>query len=221
MADSTLPGLGVQLGSALAIDDTFLVNDLSDTTQGAPGSLKNMIPVELSSGLRRIFSSVSTARVMNGAGATDTYMTGSAIAIPAGYPAVGTRYKCKFDMAKTAAGVLTPTVIVRIGTAGSTADSNRLQFVFGAGTAVAEKTEFELDVSFRTVGSGTSAILAGCCTIKGHLSTTGMSNGVRALAAITGLGFDSTVSNLIIGVSFNGGTAFVGTSERCVSDLIP
>ena len=40
--------------------------------------------------------------------ATDTYLTGSAVTIPAGTWAVGSQYYCCFDMAKTAAGTTAP-----------------------------------------------------------------------------------------------------------------
>jgi hypothetical protein len=151
--------------------------------------------------------------------AADTYLAGSFIKFPR-LPKVTTTYTCEFDVTKTGAGTATPIVTVRLGTAGSTSDTARNTFTFNAGTANADSGKFKVVVSFRTVGSGTSAITQAVCSlIKGATATTGIINLVGQTLAVTSGGFDSTVANLGIGVSLNGGTSASWTVTQVVSTL--
>lgn len=142
-----------------------------------------------------------------GAGfSSDTYLTGSFVVFPKA-PKVGTKYKLKFDVSKTAAGTATPIVTVRVGTAGTTADTARHTLTFNAGTAAADVGKFELDVVFRSVGGGTSAVTQCRADLAHSLSTTGIINTPGQVLQSTSGGFDSTVSGLGIGVSVNGGAS--------------
>lgn len=159
-------------------------------------------------------ATTSTAAVA-AAYAADTYVAGSSLAIPAGLVRVNSMYYCCFDMTKTAAGVAAATVIVRIGTAGNIADTAILTFTFGAGSAAIDTGIFEVWAHFRTVGSGTSAVLSGMCQCTHALAATGLvSTGAsgNGLILATSAGFNSTVASSFIGVSFNGGAAFAGTN---------
>jgi hypothetical protein len=149
--------------------------------------------------------------------AADTYLAGSSIAMPAGGPVVGTVYKCVFDMVKTGAGVAAATVIVRYGTAGTTSDAAILTFTWGAGTAAADNGFFEVFAHFRTVGSGTSAVMVGLNRInKTVVGVTGLVSNTTGqlwfLPAVVSSGFNSTPAGSILGVSFNGGASFSGTN---------
>lgn len=138
----------------------------------------------------------------------DSYLVGSAISIPSGYPHVGTKYRMRCDITKTGAGTATPIVTVRIGTAGTTSDTAICQFTFSAGTANADTGILEVDAVFRTVGSGTSAVLQGMAAIyHGTSATTGLVSLVSDVKLVTSSGFDSTVASSIIGVSVNGGAS--------------
>jgi hypothetical protein len=150
----------------------------------------------------------------------DIYIVGSNIAIPAGAPVVGTMYHAKVDMAKTA-GTAAPVLTVRIGTAGTTGDAARCSFTFGIGTSVSDTALFEIWCRFRTVGSGTNAVLQGRCTMLPNLATTGFggTTPIRTVQNTSG-GFDSTVANSIIGMSFNGSTAFAGTVQLAEAELV-
>lgn len=154
-----------------------------------------------------------------GAGfATDTYLTGSFCLFPVA-PKVGTRYRLIFDVSKTAAGTATPILTVRVGTAGSTADTARLTFTFAAGTAAASVARFMVEVHFRTVGSGTSAVLVGTATCI-NTGTTGVIGAASGVLQVTSAGFDSTVASLGIGVSVNGGTSAAWTVQNVESELV-
>lgn len=159
-----------------------------------------------------------------GAGfAADTYLAGSAIALGAGGPVVGTRYKLVFDMVKTAAGVAAFTLNVRLGTLGTTADASLLSLAFAAGTAAVDSGRFELDVVFRTVGSGTAAVVAALLSCDHALAATGLiSTGASGHGQVVGVssGFNSTTANLIMGVSINGGASFAGTCTFVAAEAI-
>jgi len=149
---------------------------------------------------------------------TATYLTGSFIVFP--YPPkVGTTYKLTFDVTKTAAGTATPIIQVRLGTAGTVSDSSRVPFTFGAGTAAIDSGLFEVICTFRTVGSGTSAVLQGVSRLTSNLTTTGISNAVKAVQ-FTSSGFDSTVAGLGIGASYNAGASAAHTIELVRAELI-
>ena len=145
--------------------------------------------------------------------AADTYLTGSPIAIPTSLVRAGSVYRLVFDMVKTAAGTAAFQLNVRFGTNGTTADTARLVFNFGAGTAAIDTGIFELFCHFRTVGA--AGVLVGMCRCTHHLAATGpISTGASGtgIILVTSAGFDTTVANSIIGVSINGGAAFAGTN---------
>lgn len=214
---SALPDI---TGQTLALPDNFLVRDKSNTTQNATnGSLSEITPAEVFASLRKLFQNFSTARVINAAGSTDTYLTGSNLAIPSGFPIVGSEYRCVFDVTKTNAGLVAPVITLRIGTAGTTADAAVLTFTMGAGTGAVDTGIFEIRARFRTVGAGTSAVLVGLLRLTSNLTTTGISNAVKARVVVSA-GFNSTTANLIIGCSYNAGSAAVHTVEQVNSELI-
>ena len=128
--------------------------DLVPVVQG--GTTKKATLSQLSKTLFN--ASVSTP----GAGfAADTYLVGSELTFAVGQLQAKTLYRALFSVAKTGAGTSLQIIIVRVGTLGTTGDGNRLQFTFPAQTAVIDEGVFTIDAIFRTVGSGTSAVLAG------------------------------------------------------------
>jgi len=158
-------------------------------------------------------ASASNAQAYNsstasqGAGfASDTYLTGSNILIPSVRPKVGTLYRCRFHAVKTAAGTATPILSLRYGTAATTADTAICSFTFGAGTAAADEGWWEVVGLFRSVGSGTGAVVAACANLTSNLTTTGFSN-AKKVVQNTSSGFDSTTANTYLGLSVNGGTS--------------
>lgn len=156
-----------------------------------------------------------------GAGfASDTYLTGSSIAIPAGLKA-GSRYRCVFSVTKTAAGTATPIVNVRFGTNGTTADTSLATLTFLAQTAATDDAIFQIYITFRSVGSGTSAVVQAEAELKHSNNSTGFSGtaGTKIVRA-TSSGFNSTTANSIIGISVNGGTSASWTVSTVQADLV-
>lgn len=203
--------------ATLALEDVFYGVDKSDTTDSAAGSDKKGTLRVIQAGLRKLLTNVSVTSQTGFA--TDTYLVGSDVLIPAGFPIVGTTYRLIFDVTKTNAGTATPIITIRVGTAGTTADTSRVVFTFGAGTTAVDTGIFEAIVTFRTVGGSTTAVLQGICRLTSNLTTTGLSNAVKARAT-TSSGFDSTVSSLKIGASYNGGTSAAHTIQLVRAELI-
>lgn len=153
--------------------------------------------------------------------ATDTYLAGSSIIIPAGHWKVGTTYKCVFDMTKTAAGTAQFTVIIRMGTLGTTGDAAICTFAYAVGTAAIDSGIFTVVANFRTVGAGTAAVLQGRIMCNHHLAATGLittgASGTGVLY-VTSSGFASTTQTHI-GLSVNGGASFSGTNTQVTTGL--
>jgi len=154
-----------------------------------------------------------------GAGfSSDTYLTGSSILLPTSRPIAGTRYLLNFEMSKTAAGTATPIFSLRYGTTASTSDTAECTFTFAAGTAAADAAYVTVDAYFRTIGSGTSAVLVGTVSLDTNLTTTGFSNAVKNVNAVSS-GFDSTTVNTYLGLSVNGGTSASWTVNQVLARL--
>jgi len=154
--------------------------------------------------------------------ASDAYLAGSGIGIgQAGGWAAGMIYNCVFDMTKTAAGTATPILTVRMGTTGTVADASIGTITFGAGTAAADTGVFEVQLAFRSVGGGTSAVVAGWASCAHHLAATGLtSTGASGTGIVTfsSAGFNSTTQTFL-GLSLNGGASFAGTNVAVRSFL--
>lgn len=214
-----ISGLGALTGANIADGDLLEVMDVSDTTMAATGTNKKTTAGDLYAyvGAR---NSVFNASVAQQTGfAADTYLTGSAITIPASRLIAKTMYRCRFSVSKTGAGVATPIISPRIGTAGTTADTARGAITFAAQTAVADEGLVEVFVTFRTVGSGTTAVTRVVGTLSHRLSITGLSTDVTGMKTAASAGFDSTVAGLIIGLSVNGGTSAAWTVELVQAEL--
>jgi hypothetical protein len=139
--------------------------------------------------------------------AADTYIAGSSYPI-AGRIAAGSFFRWTIQATKTAAGVATPIFVIRTGTAGTTADTARCTLTLAAQSATAADNYYTLEAVFRSVGSGTNAVLAGVAMGETNFSTApgGVDQAVSS-------GFDSTTANLLIGLSVNGGTSAAWTIQ--------
>lgn len=166
---------------------------------------------------RQVNSSVAQQTIST----ADVYLTGSELTIPANRLQAKSIYRCRIELAKTStAGTAAPVLTVRVGTAGAIGDTSRAALTFAAQTAVADEGFIDLYVTFRTVGSGTSAVLQAAGLLDHRLAATGLSTANTSIAKNTGGGFDSTVANLKIGCSLNMGASFAGTTNMVQSELM-
>ena len=146
---------------------------------------------------------------------TDVYLNNSALTLAAlGAPTIGRCYHWRIILVKSA-GTAAPVLTVRVGTGGVVGDTARLTFTWGIGTSVADRCEIELEAMFIAVGA--SAILRGKANMTNNLSNTltGFSGttSIKALQPADSGTFDSTVASSLIGLSWNGSTAFAGFME--------
>lgn len=151
--------------------------------------------------------------------ATDTYLTGSNVAIPAGRIKPGTIYRLKMYMSKTGAGLATPIVQIRMGTAGTIADTSRCTITFAAQTAVIDEGFIEIYATFRSYGSGTATIIQGSGLLNHRLAATGLSTSNASSITATGAGFDGTTANTYIGCSLNAGTSAAWTVTMVQAEI--
>ncbi len=152
--------------------------------------------------------------------AADTYLAGSNILIPTGNLQAKTMYRCTFSVSKTAAGVATPIINVRIETAGTIADVSRSALTFAVQTAAIDEGLFTVLVTYRAVGSGTAAIIQTTGKLEHRLSVTGLSTSVSGtIVGAPSAGFDSTVAGTIIGLSVNGGASAAWTIATVQTEL--
>lgn len=182
-------------------------------------ALITLIGADIKSLNNRAAYSASTAQ--QGAGfATDTYLAGSAITIPQGKVKAGTMYRCKFDVTKTALGIVAPQIQIRIGTAASTADTQRLFFAMATQTAAADEGTFEITGVFRAAGA--TASMQGITTLRHRLTTTGLNStgAYSRVLASSGATFDVTGAGQKIGVSVNAGTSAAWTVQVVEAELI-
>jgi len=145
---------------------------------------------------------------------TTTYITGSDLLVPATGLKLGTRMYWSLAVTKSAAGAQANSIDIRVGTAGTTADTSRGSLSMGAGTTVADQALIEIWAHMRSVGAGTAAVLVGALKAGHNLSTTGffVVPVVVPAPSVSG-GFDSTPAGLKVGLSWTAGTNMVPTMQ--------
>jgi hypothetical protein len=164
-------------------------------------------------------SGANTAAVAPAA-ATDTYLSGSGLAITTSRLQAGSFYRLRGDISKTAAGTAAATFNVRFGTAGTTADALLAALALGGQTAVADVGFFELLVNFRVVGA--SAVVAASLSFWHQLATTGLNTTAAfARVAATSAAFNSAAAaTATLGVSLNTGTGAAWTLTTIQADML-
>lgn len=165
---------------------------------------------------RSIYNEAIADQVAN---AADTYLVGSALRGTGNRLAARMRFRWRGWFTKTAAGVATPTFIVRVGTLGTVADAAQLTFTGPAQTAVVDTGFFTIDAILRDVDA--TAILDGICVLHHDLLDTGVA--VRpspVMHALATPGFDATVRDKYLGVSVNPGAAGVWTFQGVTAEVI-
>jgi hypothetical protein len=152
----------------------------------------------------------------------DIYIAGSAVTVAAGDFKAKGQYHCMFDMTKSA-GTGAIVITLRVGTTGSTSDAAIQTYTFGAGTAAADSGLFDVWATFRTVGSGTSAVITSVCYGRHNAATTGLFNNAQQFTVFgspaPSSGFATNTATQI-GLSFNGSTAFAGTGTIVQAQLL-
>lgn len=163
-----------------------------------------------------LYSTPSTAQQQ--ISASETYLTGSGIAVPAGKLKVGSVLMWRIALDKTAAGVATGIFKVYVGTNGSLSDTARITFTLGAQTAAVDAGMVEVWVTCRGPLSA-SGILQGTLSMRHNLAATGLAT-LQAVVAGASAGFDVTVANLIVGISATPGASGVWNIQQCYTETL-
>lgn len=153
------------------------------------------------------------------ANAADTYLTGSALAVPTGMVLqVGTAFRWRLTCTKTAAGVAAPIWNIRVGINGSTADTARCVFTQVAlQTAAIDAAVFDIYATLRNVGA--AGVLAGSLHMAHVLAATGFSTLDHNVQQVTSAGFDTTIAGTIVGLSVNPGASGAWTFQVIQSEM--
>lgn len=161
----------------------------------------------------------NTAQFVTGASAALTYVTGSALAMPAGKMQIGTVFEWEMDIAKNNVGTQDWTVAIYIGTNGTTSDTAVVTFTVAGGTAVVDKGTLKIRAICRGPLSA-SGIIAGSLTLTHNLDATGLTAAgwTESQAVVSGV-FDVTTANLIVGLAIDppGTGSSVFTIETIIS----
>lgn len=148
-------------------------------------------------------------------GVGDTYVTASGLLVPSGGIQAMTRYTLKFDVTKTAGGVATPVYTIRLGTAGSIADTSLLALTGVVQTAIIETGWFELEVVFRTTAACTAALV---CVRTGGTAATGIA-AVPVQLGTSGAIVTTWGAGQTLGLSVNAGAASAWTLQQVQAEL--
>ena len=135
----------------------------------------------------------------------DTYYQG--LQLPSFGMQAGSVFEWYFPVTKTA-GVAAPAYNIRIGAAGTTADTARLTINGPAQTAVADTGFIRVMVTCRSVGG--AGVLQGMVWLQHNLAATGLANTPAGFSLVEGTsaGFDNTaLGGQFIGLSVNPGAS--------------
>jgi hypothetical protein len=153
------------------------------------------------------------------AATTRTYIAGSALAVPPGKLQIGTLFRWKFNITKTAAGIAASTFDICFGTAGTTADTARVSFTKPAGTAAIDEGYVTIVATVR--GPLTSAgVVAGEFVLVHNLAATGHAVIPCVCVCTISAAFDVTVANLVVGVCITTGAADAITIQQVQAEAI-
>jgi hypothetical protein len=146
-----------------------------------------------------------------------TYLAGSALAIPTGERAkVGSWCRWKATVKKTAAGIAAKSFAIKVGLAGTIADTTQVTLALPIGTAVVDEGDIEVFAGFTTVGA--AAVLEAVIKVNHRLVTTGLINVQESVVRAVSAGFNSNVDLLIIGLAFVAGLAEAWTFDVMMSE---
>lgn len=145
------------------------------------------------------------------AATTRTYINGSALKIPGGLK-VGTRFRWRFNMAKTGAGTATSTIDIAVGAAGTTADTARVSFTKPGGTAVADEGVVTIDAVVSAV-SNTAGVIKAELVLQHNLASTGHAQVPTVVLYAASAGFDNDNNDQYVGLCITTGASDVITIE--------
>lgn len=132
--------------------------------------------------------------------AASALLIGSLIPIPVTKLRIGTIFRYRLSVSKTAAGTAANTFVFRLGTLGTVADPAILTFTLPVGTAVIDQAEILISVTIRGPLSA-SCIAQGLFRMVHNLQITGFATVPAVVLKATSGVFNATAANLFASLS--------------------
>jgi hypothetical protein len=145
--------------------------------------------------------------------ASSALLTGSVIPIPVGKLRIGTVFRFRIGLSKTAAGTAANTFIFRLGTNGTIADAAIITFTLPVGTAVADSGQIDITITIRGPLSA-SCIAQGLFSMVHNLSATGLATVPCVVLRVTSGVFNATTANLFASLSCTTAASTVLTFQQ-------
>lgn len=149
---------------------------------------------------------------------TEIYVTGSALTVPVHLLQAGAMCRWRVVVSKTA-GTGSPVWKLYKGTLGTTGDTNISTLTqAAAGTSVTDTAIYDIEAVLRNTGA--SGVMLFSLYMTHVLAITGFSTLGANVQQAAATAFDTTAASLIIGLSWNHGTAGAGNIEQITSELV-
>lgn len=192
MADTKISGFTA--ATAFSTAHEYLVNEA--------GVNKKVTGTQIIAGVKTNYASLRNASIADQTinAATTAYLTGSNVTVPSTGLQVGTVFKYRISVSKTAAGTAANTFHWRLGTAGTTADTALLSFALPTATAAIDVAFIDITVTVRGP-LGASAIAVGHLALTHNLASTGFATIPCVNIQATSAAFATTTASLIAGLS--------------------
>lgn len=151
--------------------------------------------------------------------ASSALLAGSLLSIPVSKLRIGTMFRFRIGLSKTAAGTAANTFIFRLGTNGTIADAAILTFTLPVGTAVIDTGNIDITITIRGPLS-TSCVAQGRLTMVHNLSATGLATIPCVVLNVLSGSFDATVANLKASLSCTTAASTVLTFQQVQAEAI-
>ncbi len=149
--------------------------------------------------------------------ATTAYLTNSSIAVPFRKLRIGSVVTWRLAVSKTAAGSAANSFLVKIGTAGTTADTSVLTFSLPVGTAAVDSAFITIMMTVRGPLSA-SGLLQGHLQLTHNLDATGFATIGTVDLDVLSSAFNVTTANLIVGLACTTAASTVLTFTQVSAD---
>jgi hypothetical protein len=191
--------------------------DANEFVINEAGTSKKLSGTLMKAWAGNVLRNQSTAAQSPAAGAS-TYLTNSNIAVPVGLLRIGTVFRWTLVFTKTAAGVAARAHIIRIGTAGTTADAAIVTLTSGTPTAAVD-TGYQVVTCIIRGPLSASCIAHGASWAIHQLSTTGLFPNEAEVLQVTSGTFDATTASLIVGLSVTTGASEALTYQQVITEV--
>lgn len=148
--------------------------------------------------------------------AISALLVGSILSVPADKLRLGTVFRWKLTLSKTAAGTAANTFVVRLGTTGTISDAAILTFTLPVGTAAVDVGEIEIMVTIRGPLSA-SCIAQGLLTLIHNGNTIGLATIPCVVQSVTSGVFNATTAALIASLSCATAASTVLTFQQVIA----